>query len=228
MAVVLGGCRADEGAVSKPMSPESAAKEGYVPVNFRYLPKLQTYRYASTTTSSHVVERRFAVKVARVADRFVAESTIEASLVDGQPELGVTESMLKAFKLTTTLDPHGAVVSSHAEHTDHFLGPDARDIGFAFELPSNGLKPGDSWTQSRGGYDVTFTFIGVQSSGSQRLATFEERAKAGNRKVDIPTKIVVDADTGVLVDKFVETQIPSGPKPTDPLVPVRSEIKLLP
>jgi len=232
---LLTGCGAREGNLSNLQPADAGVPRApqAVPVNFHYAPQDTTYYYTSTTitnsggSNSHTSELQFAVKISKGADRYTAEATLEKSLVDGGPTPGITESMLKGFKLTTVLDPHGAITSSERVGTDGFVGQEARDLGTSFSFPNNALKPGDQWNQDRGSYTVTFKFVGIETSGNRRVAKFEERGSdAQGGKVDQPTLISIDADTGVLIDKVAETVIPSGPNATDPLVPVRSEIKL--
>ena len=231
----LAGCGAREGNLSSvqptvsgiPRAPKS------VPVNFLYAPGDTTYHYVSTTVSdvggsnAHTSELQFAVKISKRADRYTAESTLEASLVDGAPTPGVTESMLKGFKLTTVLDPHGAIVSSQPVGTDGFVAPGAKDLGTSLALPSKALRPGDTWDEVGVSYTVTFKFVGIAKNGNRRVANFEETgsdAKGG--KVEQPTRISIDADTGVLIDKEAETTITTGGNGAETSIPVRSEIKL--
>jgi hypothetical protein len=144
----------------------------------------------------------------------------------------VTQKDLNAFKLTSVLDSHGIIESSEGHATQLFVGPVAKDLGTSFELPTQALKPGEGWIRNRGTgpdrYTVTFKFVGIQTNGARRVASFEERASSKKgEKVEEPTLISIDADTGVLLDKLAVTTIPTGPKPTDPAIPVRSEIKLV-
>ena len=233
--VLLAGCGTKEGKLSgvQPKDAEPPSAGNVAPVTFRYAPQDVIYHYVSTTTTNfsgsnpRTTELQFAVKVSRSADRYTAEATIETSLTDDVPTTGVTESMLRAFKLTTVLDLHGAIVSSQGVGTEGFVGPGAKDLGTSFSFPSTGLKPGQSWNQDRGSYTVTFKFDGIEKSGNQRVAKFEETASdSQGGRVESPTIILVNPETGVLVDKLAETVIPTGSKPTDPLVPVHSELKL--
>ena len=235
VSALLAGCGSHEGGLSteQPAPTKAPTAEQAGPISFRYASPVTTYHYAFTTITSiggsnaRTFERQFSVQVTKVGNRFQAESTIQASLTDGKPTPGVTESMLKGFKLTTALNAHGDIISSHGEGTAGFVQPDAKDLGTSFAFPNRALRPGDSWSVDRGSYSVKYTFVDIEMVDGRRVAKFEERAsdgKGGN--VERPTVILVDPATGVLVDKIAETLIPGGPNESDPFVPARSEIKL--
>ncbi|MHB8634856.1 MAG: hypothetical protein ACYC96_00115 [Fimbriimonadaceae bacterium] len=234
---VLAGCRAGEGEISAAPPDAGAVAASATAVRFRYAPANAMYRYALTTVTNvgdpnaHTTELDFAVKVTKQADRYIDESTLEKSLVDGAPRRGITPAALSDFKLTSVLDAHGAITSAHGAGTELFVARNAKDLGTSFELPRGAIKPGDTWTRQLGSgadeYTLTYKFVGEQQSGAVRIATFEERASSKKgEKVDQPTLISIDANTGVLLDKVAVTGIPTGPKPTDPVIPVRSEIRL--
>lgn len=227
--VVLAGCASQGKLVDAPKTP---TKDTLTPFNFSFKPKPATYHYVLITTinlntpAAHTGEQRYAVQLSKRADRYVGVTTIDAALMDGVPQQGITESMLHSFQLTTVITPHGVAESAKGTGLEPFLPSDAKEVGYLFELPSQPLLPGDTWKKKFGDITKTFKLIGVDSAGGQRLASFEETATGKGTKVEIPTKITIDADSGLLVDKIAETEIPSGPNHDGPPVSIRSEIKL--
>jgi len=229
------GCRegalAPVGTKDVPRAPQADA------VQFRYAPPKATYHYVSTTVTNegssdaHKTEIQFAVKVSKRGQGYEAVATVESVLRDGQPGPGITEAMILAFKLTTNLDADGAIVGSSGTGLDKFVGPGARDIGIAMKLPKQPLRPGETWTEERGSgpdrFKVEFKFVELQQAGATHQAKFEERAMDSHGgRVENPTQITIDADTGVLILKSAQMNIPSGPRPTDPPIPIQSEIRL--
>lgn len=228
--LLIAGCGLKEGSLSTPNKVD--LKVAMKPYYLHYAPKPGQYRYVSTTITnagapdSHTSQLEFNVTVTRKADRYTAVATIVSATTDGEPRVGITESMLRDFRLTSIIDPHGVVMSSSGVGTAPFVGKDAKDMGTNFELPSGPLKPGDTWQKKLNGFTLTFKFDGVDIAGGQALATFEETASGNGKRDDIPTMITVDADSGVVLEKSVSTEIPSGPDPNAPLVPVSSDLRL--
>jgi len=229
-SLLLGGCHV--GTLSPAAAGGNTVASQTAPLKFRYAPPEAVYHYVLTEetnpggSNSHTTVLQFAVKVSKKSVGFAADTTVEGSLTDGKPTTGITESMIKEFKLTSELDDRGGVVASHGVGLEPFHAAGARDLGNVFRLPPTELKAGDTWSEKRGSganaYELKFKFVGIEQVGSQRIAKFEERAadKRGG-KVEQPTLISVDADTGVLTDKAAQTLLP-----TDPPIPVRSEIRL--
>ena len=226
---LLAGCASHEGGFSdRPSQPApqvvSAEKPVPVkPIKFHYAPDKSEYQYAVLTTetpdggSTTNTELDFTVKVGHKGNNFTNDSTIQAVLNDGVQVPDMADK-IKGFRVETTLDPMGKVLTSRATAAGQLLPQGAADLGSTFTLPAKAMVPGEKWTEKirlpNGFYEATYTFMEIETVGKQRLATFEkEAADAAGTKSLRPAVIKIDVDTGVLVNKMAEVvfQDPNNP-----------------
>ncbi len=237
---LLAGCSTHEGnfgAEPDSAPPKAAAKTQPAevkPVAFRYAPDKSEYHYAVFTTQTptggtpQTAELDFTVKVAHTAKGFTNESTIQSVTDNGVAAPGAAAKM-KLFRCTTTLDGLGKVLHSSAVGSEGLMSPGVPDLGSSFTLPAKPLLPGASWsetvTDSLGKYVTTYTFVGVETVGNQRIATFEKNATGDEGAHTVrPTTIKVDADTGVLVNRMADITMNTTTPGKD--IMVRFETKL--